>query len=150
MTVILLDTYVVGTPRPKGSLKSYGKGRMVESIEGSPDWRRAVAETSHIAIKETEDGGLRVGYPFDGPVVVNVRLFFKKPVSAPKNREILPSTRATGDSDKHARNIFDALQDAGVIKDDAQIVDHWVSKRYCRQGQVPGAQILVVSAVPDN
>ena len=141
----LLDVYVVGTPRPKGSLRHIGKGRMVEQLEGSPDWRHEVVSAAHDAIRETAQGDLAVGYPHTGAVAVRIRLFFNKPKSAPKTREILPSTRSTGDSDKHARNIFDALQDAGVIKDDAQVVDHHVSKRYCRPGQVAGAQIVVTA-----
>lgn len=141
--ITLLDVYVVGTPRPKGSMRHVGKGRMVEQLEGSPDWRRAVAVAAHDAIRETLDGDVTAGYPYLGPVAVRIRLLFTKPVSAPKTRDILPSTRSTGDSDKHARNIFDALQDAGVIKDDAQVVDHHVSKRYCRPGQIAGAQIVV-------
>ena len=144
----LLNVYVVGTPRPKGSMRHIGKGRMVEQLEGSPDWRIAVTSAAHDAIRETGEGDVAAGYPHLGPVAVQIRLFFTKPASAPKTREILPSTRSTGDSDKHARNIFDALQDAGVFKDDAQVVDHHVSKRYCRPGQIAGAQIVVTAVAP--
>ena len=127
-------------------MRHVGKGRMVEQLEGSPDWRQAVVTAAYDAIREVQEmGAVRAGYPFTGPVDIRISLFFKKPASAPKTREVLPSTRSTGDSDKHARNIFDALQDAGVIKDDAQAVDHRVSKRYCRPGQIPGAQITVTA-----
>lgn len=149
----LLSIHVVGTPRPKGSLRHVGNGRMVEQLKHSPDWRRAVVDTANRAIAcdctDPTCHSLKPGYPNEGPVEVQVELLFNKPKSAPKTRPILPTSRATGDADKHARNIFDALQDAGVIKDDSQVVDHHVSKRYCRDGQVPGARIVVRPVDPE-
>lgn len=151
---LLLNIHVLGVPKTKGSLRHVGGGRMLEQVKGSPDWRRAVAGTAHEAIicRCTTPGchKLQDGYPYTGPVEVEIRLRFDKPKSAPKRREILPTTRTTGDADKHARNIFDALQDAGVIKDDAQIVDHRVSKRYCRPSETPGAQIVIRPVDPET
>lgn len=146
-TAPIIDVHVVGQPRTKGSLRHIGGGRMVEQHGHSTDWRRSVAGAAHEQIRcrctDPACRSLKPGHPVEGPVAVAIALLFPKPKSAPKTRPILPSTRATGDGDKHARNIFDALQDAGVIKDDAQVVDHSVSKRYCATGQVPGARIVV-------
>ncbi|MBM0235914.1 RusA family crossover junction endodeoxyribonuclease [Micromonospora sp. ATA32] len=152
-TAPLIDIHVFGTPRPKGSLRHVGNGRMVEQLKHSPDWRRAVVEDAHKAIAcvcgDPDCHTLLPGYPFEGAVEVLISLYFAKPKSAPKTRPILPTSRATGDADKHARNIFDALQDAGVIKDDSQVVDHHVSKRYCRPGETPGARIAVRPVDPE-
>lgn len=153
ITTPLIDIHVLGTPRPKGSLRHVGNGRMVEQLKHSPDWRRAVVEAAHKAVTcgcgEPDCRILLPGYPTEGPVEVEIALYFAKPKSAPKTRPILPTSRATGDADKHARNIFDALQDAGVLKDDSQVVDHRVSKRYCRPGEVPGARIVVRPVDPE-
>lgn len=148
----LLDIFVPGTPRPKGSMRHVGHGRLVEQLAGSPDWRRAVVDAAFKAVRcfcgGEECAELLPGYPVTDAVEVEIRLLFTKPKSAPKTRPILPTSRATGDSDKHARNIFDALQDAGVVKDDSQVVDHHVSKRYCGPGETPGARIVVRVVTP--
>jgi hypothetical protein len=148
MTTTLLDIYVPGTPRPKGSLKSYGHGRMVEQLEGSPDWRAAVAEFAyrHVAQPDLAHGGghLADGFPHTGPVVARIALYFARPKSA--KRDAQPSTIRTGDIDKQARNILDALQDGSVIKNDAQVVRMVITKAYCTPGMAPGAHIRVTTA----
>jgi crossover junction endodeoxyribonuclease RusA len=143
----ILNIQVIGTPRPKGSMRHVGKGRMIEQLADSPTWRRTVAGTAYEAIRAAchddshhECTHLQPGYPFTGAVKVLVRLEFVRPKSVKAGG--LPSTRSTGDIDKHMRNIFDALQDAGVFKDDAQIVDQCSSKRYSVTG-VAGAVITV-------
>jgi hypothetical protein len=147
----LLHVRVLGTPRPKGSLKFVTKSYAKEQVAGSPDWRSAVASVANGAIScqcPENCGALNPGFPYDGPVKVLVRLEFLRPKGAKDGA--LPSTRNTGDIDKHMRNIFDALQDAGVLKDDAQIVDQCSSKRYSTTG-VAGAVITVwPAAFPDS
>src|SRR5262245_56471363 len=67
---------VHGTARPKGSLRHVGKGRMVEQLDGSPEWRRTVAAAAYEAIEYA------AGYPYTGPVKAIVRLTFPTPKSA--------------------------------------------------------------------
>jgi crossover junction endodeoxyribonuclease RusA len=141
---LLLAIQVNGKPRPKGSLRHVGAGRMVEQVD-NVDWRSAVVAQAFEAIRNPDPDvdmapgylqTLAPGYPHTGPVKVIIELTFRPP----QKPLPLPSTRTTGDVDKHARTILDALQDAGVIKDDAQVTDLRVSKRY---GHVPGARITV-------
>jgi hypothetical protein len=150
-----LDIRVLGTPRPKGSLRPFvatnGKPRAREQLAGSPDWRRSVTDTAYQAIRcdcdEPDCTILKPGYPRTGPVKVIIELEFVPPK---KRSGPYPHTRTTGDADKHARNILDSLQDAGVVKDDAAVVDLRVTKRWSDTG-VAGARIVVwpvVEAVP--
>ena len=124
-------------------MRHVGKGRMVEQLEGSGDWRAAVAFAARTELADLE----RVGNPpgaWLGPVKVTVQLRF----TAPKSwRGGYPTSRATGDVDKHARNILDALQDAGVFKDDAQVAGLRISKRYCLHDETPGANVEITEAV---
>lgn len=151
----LLDIHALGTPRPKGSLRpivvkpkpgaEQGKAHVVmkEQLAGSPDWRAAVNGAAFTAIRcdcpEPDCQALKPGYPYTGAVKVLVELRFTPPA---KPKDPLPKSRTTGDVDKHARNILDALQDAGVVKDDAQVCDLRVTKRYAA-GEPAGARIVV-------
>lgn len=130
---VLLAVRVPGTPRPKGSLRFVTRTYAREQVAGSPDWRAAVVHAAHEAIRAgCHDGPagacthLAPGFPHEGPVRVAIALDF----TPPKKRPPLPTSVRSGDVDKHARNILDALQDAGVVRNDAQVVDLTVRKRY--------------------
>jgi len=110
---------------------------MVEALAGSGDWRAAVAHTAYEARTRMHDAENCV-CPYLDAVQVDIVLYF----AAPKKRTSeFPHTRTTGDIDKHARNILDALQDAAVVKDDAQVTFLAVRKRYANA--TPGASITV-------
>lgn len=127
---------VRGLPKPKGSLRAVGKGRLVEQIDNRP-WRDAV--TWHAA-----DAMRRFRRPMlTGPVCVDMLLTVPRPKSASKTRRTFPITRASGDVDKHARLILDALTDAGMIHDDSQVVHLSVHKDYADPADGPGAIIHV-------
>lgn len=152
MTVIL-NIFVPGIPKPKGSLRHVGKGRLVEQLAGSPDWRSTVRHEAHRHVRCCTDptcGYLKDRFPNTAALGVNAQLYFAKPKSAPKTREIEPVTRSSGDIDKHARNLLDALVDAGVMRDDSQVVYLAVAKRYCGPGEVPGARIVVWETGPST
>ncbi len=143
----LLVVTVHGRPRPKGSLKPFiaanGRLRNREQNDTTGYWRNDVAGAAHDQIRcgcpDPDCTTLKPGYPYLGAVAVTIDLLFPRPKSA--KPAALPSTRSTGDVDKLTRNIFDALQDAGVIKDDSQVVDERISKRYT--DAAPGADITV-------
>ena len=123
-----------GTPKPKGSLKHIGRGRLTEQVAGSGTWRQRVAW----ACREQHTGA-----PLNEPAAVTFEIRVEAPKSAPKRRITWPATRSSGDIDKHARNILDALVDGGVLADDSRVVDIHGRKRHCLPGEEPGAVILV-------
>jgi Holliday junction resolvase RusA-like endonuclease len=129
-----LTVHVHGTPKPKGSMRSLGRGRMIEQVAGSKEWRAAVviaaAQERDRTAWETLD---RV------PVTVTIRFTVVRPKTV-KNTE--PITRGSGDVDKLARNILDALSDAWVIRDDSQVTRLEATKEY---GDRAGAVITVTS-----
>jgi Holliday junction resolvase RusA-like endonuclease len=88
----------------------------------------------------------------DGPVAVDIAVTVAKPKSAPKTRRTWPATRSSGDADKHARNVLDALVDAAVIGDDSQVVELAVRKVF--PGEAPDAlasagAVIVVRPIVD-
>lgn len=137
---------VLGEPKPKGSLKHIGRGRLIEQVAGSAPWRQRIAW----AAREQYHG-----QPLTGPVRVDFEVHVMPPKSAPKRRITWPTTRSSGDVDKHARNVLDALKDGGIVADDSQVVDLCARKRHCLPGEQPGAVITVcpitdLSEEPDH
>lgn len=116
---------VTGTPKPKGSLRHVGNGRMVEQVKGSGTWRQAVARAARQAAIGTDRE-----IPFLGPVVVEATVTVHMSRTAEKRGDLWPHGRNHGDADKHARNILDALEDAGVVRNDAQVVELLIRKAY--------------------
>lgn len=132
---------VHGVPKPKGSMRHVGRGRMIEQLAGSKPWREAV---KWAALEAVAAAGWTT---LTGPVQVDVVFSFAKPKSAPKGRRTWPITRSTGDIDKLLRNCLDALVDAGVLRDDSQVVKTVPEKGYCGEHpaglDVPGARVTV-------
>lgn len=129
---------VFGDPKTKGSLKHVGRGRLVEQVEGSKSWRQHVAWAAHSQYH---------GHPLNVPVTVEFEVRVTAPKSAPRRQATLPATRSSGDLDKHARNVLDALADGGVLADDSRVVELCARKRHCLPGEKPGVVITISPAV---
>lgn len=130
----MITITVFGIPKPKGSLRHVGNGRLVEQVKGSGTWRKAVAAAADAQYR---------GFMLTGPVEVWIAVTVPRPKTVKRD---YPITRSSGDGDKHARNCLDALVDAEVLADDSQVVDHHVSKRYVGWAGAldePGAVIRV-------
>lgn len=121
---------VPGRPAPKGSLRHVGKGRLVEQVKASAPWRHAVAAAA--AQAATSQGWTTPTGPVEVVACVRIPLL--------KRPRRWPTTRSSGDVDKHARNLLDALVDAKVIADDSQVVWLRITKRY---GDPPGVTLSV-------
>lgn len=139
MSVVVMFT-VNGLPKTKGSMRYIGSGRMVEGNRGSKDWRTMVAESAFAEIGGV-DGKVPDGFPVTN-VPLHIDAIFRFPRPKSKKRGS-PITRATGDIDKLLRNILDALQDAGIVGDDAQFTSCTASKQYVADQSIPGAKIIV-------
>jgi crossover junction endodeoxyribonuclease RusA len=134
----MIEFTALGIPRPKGSLRHIGKGRMIEQTDVK-QWMAVVRSTA----------AQQMGRRLDGPCAAMVKFMFTRPASA-KNR-LYPSVRSTGDLDKLVRAVMDAIQpkDAwpGVIDDDSQIVRITASKDY---GNTPGVHVAVWELTVDE
>lgn len=116
---------VYGVPAPQGSKAFKGMrpgkdGRMIANLQESSKkvkpWREAV---KFAAIEQR----LRVqAEPLDGPLWLRMVFTLAKPASRPKTRKSYPDTKP--DLSKLQRSTEDALTDAGLIKDDARIVEY--------------------------
>jgi crossover junction endodeoxyribonuclease RusA len=125
---------VHGTPAPQGSKKGYvrgGRAVLVESSAAVRPWRQDVTTAAIEAA-----GGWTTP---DGPVAVHVTFLIRRPASAP--RRVWPDRKP--DLDKLLRSTLDALTTAGVIADDARVVEISASKVYAAAGQPSGAIIRI-------
>jgi len=135
---------VYGSPAPQGSKRfvgtsKAGRGIMVESSAKVRPWRQDVKAAAELA----RNGNA----PLDGPLVVRMVFTVPKPASAPKRRVTHPCRKP--DLSKLARSTEDALTDAGLIADDARIVEYArLAKVYPGEDgeslEAPGVRIVVL------
>ena len=140
---MILTFEVYGVPKPKGSLKPIGNGRLVEEVRATGPWmtkvRAGALEAAHQRGWRHDGGG----------VLVAVEFVFPRPKTVDRP---LPTKRSVGDVDKLARAVLDALTvvpakparparpgrpgkratpgKPGVLTDDSAVVDLRASKRY--------------------
>lgn len=140
---------VPGTPRPQGSLRAFKNGGMAYSNAAVLEpWRMSITSYAREAMASCEWNPC---WPMTEPVRVDVLFLVERPAGhygTGRNAGVLkpnapsyPSTKP--DVDKLARAILDGLTDAGVWRDDSQVVTLHARKRYQRYGDVPGVAIIV-------
>lgn len=142
---------VFGTPIPQGSTKAFAvrkgglpTGRVVVTSDNprTKPWRQAIIDATRAANAEPM---------LTGPVYVGLIFIMPRPAShygTGRNAgQLKPGAprwhTSKPDRDKLERAALDALTDAGVWRDDAQVVDGPVSKVYAQPGEEPGAIIEV-------
>jgi Holliday junction resolvase RusA-like endonuclease len=146
-----LSFAVHGLPAPQGSKRHVGNGIMVESSKHVRPWREAVKDAAWVAATQSS------WQQADGPVVLSVVFFFHRPKShwrTGRNSDLLRAGVPTApagkpDLSKLVRSTEDALTDAGIWRDDAQVTDLRAQKRYTGGAGlllVPGAAITVYEA----
>lgn len=126
---------VPGHPLPKGSLKCVGRNGRHQIIDDNPNtrvWLDQVAESAAQQLQLTLTPHQGVG--------IEIACILPRPAShhrTGRNRFLLranapelPVLRQTGDVDKLARLVLDALQSAGVLADDSQVIELTVRKAY--------------------
>lgn len=126
----MISFRVYGEPAPQGSKRHVGGGRMIESSKKLPAWRKAVTQAARqVAPKQ----------PLDEPVTVAAVFWLPRPK---KPRWNVPA--GPPDTDKLQRAIGDALEQAGLIKNDSRIIK-WENpeKRWSTNTEPPGAHITI-------
>lgn len=127
---------ILGTPAPQGSKIVSQFGGMKESNVRTEGWRAAITRVCKEHLPADWE-------PLDGPLDVDLWFWFDPPKSA--QRGDLPITKATYDWDKLSRAMCDGLKDAGVIVDDARIIDATAHKRYVWPEEGEARAVALVS-----
>lgn len=114
---------VLGKPAPQGSksfkgLNRLGRGILTEDCQDLKPWRADI-----IIAVETYLKPLRPAWrPLDTAQIIRMIFTVRKPTTAPKTRRTVPDRKP--DLDKLARAVGDALTIAGLIRDDAILVEY--------------------------
>ncbi len=146
----MISLVVYGQPAPQGSKRFVGvrggRGVMIESSKKVRPWRQDVKRAAEEARESV--GSL----PPDTPLSVRMVFTVPKPASAPKRRRIWPNKKP--DVSKLCRSTEDALVDAGLIADDARIVEYTrLAKVFPGEDrealEVPGVRIEIVACVTE-
>lgn len=140
-----MEIVVYGRPAPQGS-KSFkgmrgGHAIMAESSKFVAPWRELV----HAAAVVARNGAA----PIDLAVMLRMVFTVRKPLGAPKSRRTHPATMP--DLSKLCRSTEDALVSAGLLADDARIVEYErLAKVYPGEDpealEAPGVRIVVMLA----
>jgi len=125
----LIEFRVFGQPAPQGS-KTIMRGRLVEANKKLPAWRKAVQEAAE-----------QVEFYSEEPLEVLITFYLPRPKTVKRKH---PAVKP--DIDKLIRGTLDPLTQAGVIKDDALVVEVSARKEYCEPGQ-EGAWIQIVETL---
>jgi len=153
-----IEIIVLGTPAPQGSKRGFavkakgaytGKVAQVESSAKVKPWRMAVkyAALNEIAMLDW------IYQPMTGAIVLEVTFRLPRPkghYGTGRNAGLLKPTapfhpNGRPDLDKLLRSTFDALGEAGVWGDDAQVVTVRGAKKYATDYEPVGATIRVKS-----
>lgn len=137
---------VPGAAAPKGSLRCCRDKRhtLREDNARTGPYRKKIAGWARKLI--TEQAG-----PWQ-PVGVEITFTFDRPAGhygTGRNRHQLkhsaptyPTSQGVGDTDKLERTVLDALADAGVLANDARVVELTGRKAYAVDTQHPGSDVL--------
>jgi Holliday junction resolvase RusA-like endonuclease len=135
---------VYGKPVTQGSKTRTKWGVRDDNADRLRPWREAVKQAALDALA----GATRL----EGPVSLDVVFTFDRPKSAPKSRPCWPITRPSGDLDKLQRALFDPLTDAGVWRDDSQVVRISAAKVHVGDAEalhIPGAKVAIEAVATD-
>lgn len=129
-----------GQPAPQGSKRAVGRRRngstiLIESSKRLKPWRETVRDALIIAYGEREQ---LVGAVF-------VQLDFVLPRPKHLIGKPTPPHVVKPDFDKLIRAVCDAITFSGTWKDDSQVTDSAISKRYAQDGEESGVLILIRS-----
>jgi len=125
---------VAGKPRPKGSMVCQGgrQHHLVESVAGSKPWKLEMVRQirDQLDIRPLKVGNRVTGWaggwvPLQGPITVQALFCFER-CGCELDYPMVPNDH--GDLDKLCRNLGDALEMSGLIKNDAQIVQ-WIASK---------------------
>lgn len=131
-----------GQPRPR-SVAYYSKTKdkhMARTYDNgtAEGWKSLIAAAIH---------GQLPAAPYDGPISVTTRFLMPRPKRLLRKTDPageVPHT-AKPDGDNLVKAVMDVCSQVNVWRDDAQVVDLFVQKRYAAKDGRPGMHLIIQS-----
>lgn len=147
---VSLSLFVAGTPIPKGRprtkvVRPKDAGQAYAQIytpHQTVGWEEMVivqVRQQLIGLALDEPQLAQLDMPLDGRGIIAMRFNMPRPKSLPKS--VLYPMRSKSDWDNLAKSVQDALQGAGLIKNDVMITDGSACKRFAEPGHPVGVEI---------
>lgn len=138
----ILDLWIPGQPRPKGSMRAIPKRRKDGSLytgvqNSNPEtrvWQDLISWEAKAAMKGRE--------PMPGPMIMSAMFYLKRRQAF--DGQLVEEHTEVPDVDKLLRTVFDALTKI-VYQDDCQVVTVVASKAYAGE-KGPGLQLALGTA----
>lgn len=144
----MIDVWIPGRPRTKGSLQP----QVRHDAQGRVARRRTAAgrETVDVRMVDTPESKawrLTVATALRDAMIAQRLPKIMRPNRVAGRLVVWvpyrdPTNRLAGDADKHLRQLFDAMTDAGVWEDDAQAAGWYVDKEPALEMSGPGYQVI--------
>jgi Holliday junction resolvase RusA-like endonuclease len=146
---------VIGDPKPQPRARSFilrGRGgKPIVGKNGQPILRVHEAGTAEawkqaIALAASPQVPMP---PMDGPIRLDIEFRFARPKQHFNSRGLLKPkaphwhTAHRGDRDNLDKAVLDTLTSIGMWRDDSQVCDGRISKRYANPGEAHGAAITL-------
>ena len=133
MSDVLLDVWIPGRPRPQGSMKTFMAGGHAHARHSDP----TLSHRAHVISTLAENWNLE---PLTGAVAVDVVFTFARPKNhygTGRNADVIKESAPehhiqAPDSDKLSRLTLDALEMAGVVRNDSQVCRLTIDKLWGR------------------
>lgn len=124
----------VPAPQPRPRAVNAGRHARVYDPGTARVWRSRVAHLARVILASET-----ARKPYEGPIRLAVEFRLPRPRAA-KGRAF-PAVRP--DLDNYLKALMDALTDAGVWKDDGQVVSVLATKTYAQERNLAGAKVSV-------
>lgn len=126
--------------QPKNpSAKAYAQIYTPHETVGWEDMVIVQVRQQLVGLMLDEPGLARFEMPLDGRGLIALRFNLPRPKSLPKKIQFPMKSKT--DWDNLAKSVQDALQGAGLIRNDAMVTDASVAKRFAGPGHPPGVEI---------
>lgn len=151
-----LSVRVLGIPGPKGSVNAFclrcaqrgvpQKIVVKEQSDNGVAFRKLIARELRL-IREVPN------HIWEGPLETHLAVYIPRQAQikagsptgewVPSHRSAYPMHQKSGDAEKHVRVLHDALQDAGIIADDCQVIRQSSEKLWADETHPPGAEFTI-------
>ena len=143
-----LNFHVAGLPKaqPRAKARAFGKFAQVYNPKTADDWKMIVRHEAKRAWMQSGNQN-----PWEGALRVDLAFYFPRPKNHFRsNGELKPTAprwhTSKPDRDNSDKSVLDALTNLGIWRDDKQVSDGRIQKKYATENGFVGCVIGISEA----